>query len=71
MMVPEIQVKKAKRDILTYLHTDQPSHRVSYKLTKKAPQTKYLYICPYENLARGGCIIIRIKKLLALPPGGL
>ena len=31
MMVPEIQVKRAKLDILTI----QPSHRVSYKLTKK------------------------------------
>ena len=31
--VPEIQVKRAKRDIHTYLHTylhtDQPSHRIS------------------------------------------
>ena len=38
MMVPQIQMKRAKRFILTfihtYFHTDQPSHRVSYKLTK-------------------------------------
>ena len=36
---PVIQIKRAKRDILSYLLscilTDQPSHRVSYKLTKK------------------------------------
>ena len=28
-MVPEILMKRAKRDILTYIHTDQPSHRIS------------------------------------------
>ena len=32
-VVPEIQMKRAKRGILTYIHTylltDQPSHRIS------------------------------------------
>ena len=32
--VPEIQMKRAKRDLHTLIHTEQPSHRVSYKLTK-------------------------------------
>ena len=45
MMVPEIQVKRAKHDI----HTDQPSHRVSYKLTKKHALNflikKMLHVC--------------------------
>ena len=34
MMVQEIQMKRAKRDILTYLHTDQPSHRISISWLK-------------------------------------
>ena len=34
-VVPEIQMKRAKRDLHTYFHTDPPSHRVSYKLTIK------------------------------------
>ena len=33
-VVQEKQMKRAKRDILNYLHTDQPSHRISYKLIK-------------------------------------
>ena len=48
-VVPEIQMKRAKRDILWYIHTYLLSyiltycHRVSYKLTKKG-LSFYIYL---------------------------
>ena len=50
-MVPELQMKRAKPDIhnfihtRTYLHTDQPNHRINCKLIKNA----YAFISPCDN----------------------
>ena len=45
-MVQEIQMKRAKRDILLYLLTDQPSHRISISWLKKKDRG---FLCLYPE----------------------